>query len=301
MAHLKVLVPLDGSEMAEAALDYLPLLAQLGTLEVRLVSVVDEGALLALPDASVWQERERRLLHEYLSKRQASLEQDGHKVETAVYEGQPAAVVADDALRSGADFLLLCTHGRSGFQRWHLGSVADKLVRIAQCNTLVVGPRAAAPPRQLRSILVPLDGSQRAEEALTLARELGSKTGAELHIVRVANYPVYADEAAGYAWTAIRDACDEYLKAKAAELHAKTAMFIGDAATEILKYVEAQHIDLIVLTSRGRGGLLRSALGSVADRLIGGRAPVLMVRAGDAGGGAEQDARRSEAQRPLAL
>ncbi len=278
MSELKVVVPLDGSKLAESALGYLPILRKLGDPRVRLVSVVDETALLALPDAVAWQEREGRLLRDYMDAQKARLEGEGFAVEAEVKEGQPAALVAEEAEHFGADLLILSSHGRSGPERWRIGSVADKLIRIARCNTLVIGPAATKRPPAITSILLPLDGSERAERAMPVARDLATRFNASLHVVRIANYPVFADETSGYAWQAIREACQAYVQEKASELGAKGALFVGDAATELLKYAEAEHIDLIVLTSHGRSGLLRVALGSVADRLIGGPAAVLICR-----------------------
>jgi len=113
-----------------------------------------------------------------------------------------------------------------------------------------------------------------------MATRLAGELGADLHMVRVVTY-MPAEEVMSVALDRMTALADDYLRERAAErwqIDPKTAVIIGSPADELLDYAEKHSIDLIVITSHGQGGLLRAALGSVADRLIGGASPVLIVR-----------------------
>lgn len=281
MAPIRVVVPLDGSELAEEALSHLPVLASLGPIYLRLVAVTENAERLGVADPKEWQARQTRLLRQYLQGQQRRLESPDMEVEISVRRGNPAEAIVIDARRFNADFILITTHGRSGLKRWRVGSVADKVIRSSPCNTLVVGAKAReAAGKLVSSIMTPLDGSELAETALPMATRLAGELGADLHMVRVVTY-MPAEEVMSVALDRMTALADDYLRERAAErwqIDPKTAVIIGSPADELLDYAEKHSIDLIVITSHGQGGLLRAALGSVADRLIGGASPVLIVR-----------------------
>jgi nucleotide-binding universal stress UspA family protein len=285
MADVKVVVPLDGSELAESALRYVPILACLGAIELRLVAVVDDEVETGTGDEEQ-REREARLLNPYLEGQEKRLVAPGLSVQTQVMFGAPSAAILKAAESCTADFIVISTHGRSGLQRWRLGSVADKVIRGATCGTLVIGPKSSrlADKLAVRSLLVPLDGSALAEQALPVARRLADALAAELHLMRVVPPQVLGEDIAGVSYSlplleSVIAAADSYTARVAEKIHAdKKTVELGPPAECLLQYVEDNSIDLIVATTHGRGGLLRSALGSVTDRLLGGPAPVLVVR-----------------------
>ncbi len=282
MAQIKVLIPLDGTLFAERALELLPALGSVGDLYVRLIGAIDEQELEALPQAHDWLEKEERLLREHLELKRRDLEAAEMLAGAEVHRGKPAKVIFDAAGRFKPNYIVISSHSRSGIQRWRLGSVADKVVRGAPCNVIVLGPSAAPMRAQVRNIMVPLDGSPLAETALPRGVELARSLGARLHLVRVATYPLFADEA-GWAWDAVKGAAGAYLETAAQQVDGAevvTAMETGSPAVQLLEYAQKHHIDLIAMTSHGRGGFLRSALGSVTNALIGGRTPVLVIKAG---------------------
>lgn len=282
MSTIRVIIPLDGSELAETALRYLPVLATLGPLRVRLVAVAEDGESYSIPNAQAWQDREARLLKEYLKGVPARIQASGIEVETAVRRGNPAEVLVTDAHRFKADFMLLSTHGRSGPSRWRLGSVADKVIRSVRCNTLAVGPAIYNGHNRttVRSIMVPLDGSELAESVMPLATRLAAGLGAQLHLVEAVSQ-VPTEMFAGFNIADLDLVATEYLQKKAdayCQLNPVVSVVNGPAAEALLFYAGQEAIDLVVMTSHGRGGLLRAALGSVTDRMLGGSAPVLIVR-----------------------
>lgn len=279
---IRVVVPLDGSELAETALNYLPVLRSLGPLYVRLVSVAEDGETYGVPNPREWQERQVRLQREYLLDRQEKLQTAEMKVEIGARRGNPAETIVIDARRFHADFILLSTHGRTGLKRFRIGSVADKIIRTTRTNVLAVGPEAVLWPHKsdVRSIMVPLDGSELAESALPMATRLAGELQAQLHLVRVITF-MPAIELPAVDLANMTKVAEEYLAARAAErwqIAPKCEVITGTPSEALQFYSGQQNIDLVVMTSHGQGGILRAALGSVTDRMIGGTAPVLIVR-----------------------
>lgn len=293
MSDYKVLIPLDGSRLAEHALAFLPALAHFGELKVTLVSVVDFPEDLIDVVSTEEQERERNLLSTYQREIAGDLEKHlGAKVHCEVLRGTAPTLILEQATEVSPDLLVISTHGRSGVARWHRGAVADKVIRGASCPVLAVGPMAmekgqwleAEAVRPFRQILVPLDGSKTAEQALPKAVEYADRYGSRLHLFEVMPYIPLS---AGFWDTpaTLRDdvltAGKEYLSGVVEKLGKKdvvTDASIGAPATEVERYIKANEIDLVVMTSHGRSGLARTALGSVTDRVIGAGPPVLIVR-----------------------
>jgi nucleotide-binding universal stress UspA family protein len=295
MPQYKVLVPLDGSRLAEHSLVYLDALRSMGETQVLLLSVVDEAEDFHSLDPDESQRREENLLGTYLREVAADIRRHLEiEVDCKVVTGSPANRILEEAGRYSPNLLVISTHGRSGISRWRLGSVADKVIRAADCNTLVVGPKAAERGTWIdarilapfKSLLVPLDGSMRAESALPVAVAFAESYGAQIHLVRVVAIPTAADGIGDASYMpdlldTLIDSAKTYLKNTAAKLNraeVKTDVLVGGAAWQLQDYVAANSVDLVVMTSHGRGGFVRTALGSVTDRMLGGPAPVLVVR-----------------------
>ena len=296
MSSYKVLVPLDGSRLAERSLNYLPAFKKLGALEVELLGVIDEPNELLGPLAEEAIEREANIVTTYIATVAEELGQHlGIEVESKVLGGEPDEVIVTYADRIKPNLLIISTHGRSGLQRWRLGSVADNVVHQATWPTLVIGPKAGTahwPEAEMiepfQSILVPLDGSPLAEQALAPAQEYAQHFGSQVHLVRVVTLPVMADGMGMTATyvpevlSAIEEGGRDYLSKVAAQLalsgKTETEVLVGSPAIELEEYAKKNNIDLIVMTSHGRGGIVRTTLGSVADRMLGTVAPVLIVR-----------------------
>jgi nucleotide-binding universal stress UspA family protein len=304
MSEYKILIPLDGSRLAEHSLIYIEALKGLGETKVRLLSVVDEAEDFRALSPDEAGARESNLLATYQREVSADIESHlGLKVETKVMQGAPTECVLKEAREFAPDLLIISTHGRSGPSRWRFGSVADKVIRGAVCDTLVVGPKSVQKEKWLegalqapfRSILVPLDGSELAEEALPKALAFAKAFGSTLHLVRAVPYPIMADGYAGEGaympqiLESLEAGAQEHLKEVSEKLGAgvkiTTRVMIGAPATQLEDYAAGHGIDLVVMTSHGRGGLVRMALGSVTDRLLAaGAAPVLVVRPKPTGG-----------------
>jgi nucleotide-binding universal stress UspA family protein len=304
MSEFRVMIPLDGSRLSERALAFLPAMKHRGDLHVDLVSVIDETADIHAPGGGETVERERNLLETYLREITADITHHlGAKAEMQVIHGDPAETILTLAHRNQPDLLIISTHGRAGLTRWRRGSTTDKVIRAAEIPVLVVGPHAmeergawieaeAIPP--FAQILLPLDGSETAEMAIPTAEDFARSFNSVLHLMRVVSVPFFDVPASDAIYTTIyesqaieelEEADQHYLEEIRSRISldsVKINVDIGTPAAMLEDYVTAESIDLVVMTSHGRSGVLRTALGSVTDRVLGGGAPVLVVPAREA-------------------
>ncbi len=296
MSGLTALIPLDGTELSESAFALLPALKNLNIERVRLLSVWEEAwaeghAVPGRHEGELGEvaQQGRSYLDAYLGTQSERVQALGFKVETEVRTGKAAEHVLEAASQPDVDLIVIATHGRSGIARWRLGSVADKIIRSAPCPALVLGPNVESElaSYSLDRILVPVDGSEMAESALSLATWIADSAKSEIDLVRVVSLtPVAMDQSMGVypvdLVTAMEDAGRSYLDRVAEEIGenrtVNTTLLIGTAGEQLLEYMNEKPASLVILASHGRTGVARAALGSVADRLLHGPSPVLVFR-----------------------
>jgi nucleotide-binding universal stress UspA family protein len=303
-----IVVPLDGSPLAEQALPYATYVARLFDATLELVRVVPEPhpepmIIEAIPMLAVMEhlpeeyheprEALRQVAYtqatDYLQSQAGRFHNQGFHTTTQVCYGRADEMIVSTALEQNATMVVMATHGRGGLRRWALGSVADKVVRSSHIPVLLI--RATEPPPaawNIRRILVPLDGSELAAQVLPLARDLAARAHAELVLVQ-AILPLMESDS---YWvpppddyeTIRRNEAQEQLQRMAGELQAaglKATPIVtsGYPAETILEEVAQQQVDVIVMATHGRGGLRRVALGSIADRVLHATTtPLLLVR-----------------------
>ncbi|MGB6872941.1 MAG: universal stress protein [Dehalococcoidia bacterium] len=142
--YKKILVPLDGSELAECVLPHAKAIAtECGIEKVVLLRVVEpiHPETPATVDFEEIQKAAVKAAKAYLAKTKAKLSKKGVNVETAVLTGRAAETIADFAQSNKIDLIALATHGISGITRWVFGSVADKLVRSSSAPVLLIRPQ----------------------------------------------------------------------------------------------------------------------------------------------------------------
>lgn len=142
--YKKILVPLDGSELAECVLPHVKAIAAgCGEGEVLLLRIVEPLPAGTPPavDFEVVQKAGVKTAEEYLARIKAKLNKEGLNVEAKVSTGRPAETITDFAQREKVDLITIATHGRSGISRWVFGSVADKLVRSSSVPILLIRPK----------------------------------------------------------------------------------------------------------------------------------------------------------------
>ena len=291
-----VLVPLDGSPLAEQALPYAQALVAPGAA-LTLLQVVEtpepihgmSGRLLA-PIEDVERMLEQQA-HDDLQKTVTTLHGKLPPVHLEVTRGDPAVEILRVAAGRQVDLTAMTTHGRGALGRWVFGSVADRVARSSPVPVLLVRPSEGEPrPVAIRRLVVPLDGSALAEEALPTAQALARRLSVPIHLITVIDMmriipvevaPVVAFDATVYEETLSQfDAGAAALLAEVSErleregLHTTSEVAHGSPFMTIADAV--QDGDLIVMTSHGRSGVRRWLLGSVAEKLVR-EAPVPVV------------------------
>ena len=266
-----LVLPLDGSACAEQALP--TALSFLKGPQDKLILVrvvpfpnsVPPHVLAQLVDEL---ELEAAL---YLKEVGEPLRARGLRVDEHVRSGQPAREVAHVADKEGADLIVLSTHGRSGLQRWLLGSVAENVVRQAPCPVWLVraGEEGSLPPAGLPEeplVMVPLDGSRASERSLSFVRELLAGAPARLLLVGATDLPQLAFPLR----TEVRHVLESYLRGKVTELPAPAEYLVvdGPAVAALQEVAQDRQPDLIVMANRQREGLDRWVLGSVAEHVL---------------------------------
>ncbi|HRQ77431.1 MAG TPA: universal stress protein [Gemmatimonadaceae bacterium] len=279
-----ILVPIDGSPLSERALRYaVPLAerhgARLTLLHVAapmLDAIAGGGAPVREPalDAA-WRAEDRKAV-ERIAKR--TRKQTAVQVDVVYREGRPAPAIAEFATTEGVSLVVLCTHGRGGFERLWLGSVADALLRQLTVPTLLVrGARGADLPEPgeelFPHILVPLDGSPRAERALAEAIGLVGNASVSLTLLSVV-HPTAAMGAKSFPSQAERELCASYLEPLAARHRterrsiAVETTVTANVGRAIVEHAKRHDASLIALATQGLGGVQRFIVGSVADKLL---------------------------------
>ncbi len=196
----RILLPLDGSKLAEAALPYAEAMARAMGNTLHLLAVVEpeQGGLFVL-DRAIREQldcEQSQGMTEYLATIARGCRERGVDVDTETVVGHPVEKINTAADRIAASMVVMATHGRGGLQRAFLGSVADKVMRTASLPTLLVSSdeqhsvQQKVQPVTLRRIAVPLDGSPLAEAALSIAGSLAAAAGAPILLVRVQSFPL---------------------------------------------------------------------------------------------------------------
>jgi nucleotide-binding universal stress UspA family protein len=297
-AHL-LLVPLDGSSIAEQALPVAAAIAHRSGTKLHLATVVQQvplfpaGAEEPFPDPGLEQALRDQVTEYLKSTAEALGTTHGVEVTYAVLDGSPAQALADHVRAKRVGLIVMTTHGHSGINRFWLGSVADRLLRWVKVPVLLLRPKATPPQTEFRQTVVALDGLSEGERVLDPAIELGSLCpDSRFTLVQVVEPPValitrMAMHPAKMRphWRELQENCARsYLERVATRMRTRglrvTTQMISapGIGTQILELAHAIAADLIVVGTHGARGVERMLLGSVADKVIRGASqPVLVV------------------------
>jgi nucleotide-binding universal stress UspA family protein len=211
-------------------------------------------------------------------------------------DGDPTRTILDHALETAADLIVMGTHGRGGFERLLIGSVAEKVVRKAPCPVLLVPPHltAAAPANvTFKQILCPVDFSPSALQALGFALDLSRQADGAVTVLHAVEWLAEDDprdnahfNVPEYRRYLVQDAQERVRTLIAEESQDWTAIeervVLGRAYREILKVAAGSGTDLIVMGAQGRGGLGLTLFGSTTQQVVrAATCPVLTVRGAD--------------------
>jgi nucleotide-binding universal stress UspA family protein len=297
-----MLIPLDGSKLAENVLPYARAMARSLDGPIELLSVVDSmdsartshaghvRSVDAIVETAVQESRR------YLEGIARSF--TGRPVTCVVEQGQPEGVIIERAAGDKETLIAMATRGRSGIHRWLMGSVAEKVLRGASTPLLLVRGDAEGKntgEATLKSIVVPLDGSKLAETVLPHTVELAKKLSLAIVLTRAYQIPLsatYAGAESPYIpnnealMNLVRDEAGTYLETKVNELHqngvekVSSILMVGSGADEIIDLARGTPDNLIAMCTHGRSGVKRWALGSVTEKVVRHSGdPVLVVRA----------------------
>jgi nucleotide-binding universal stress UspA family protein len=295
-----ILVPLDGSLLAECVLSHTAAIARAFNARVMLLRVLDKNQAIEktqLFDLVNWQINKTGAKL-YLDKTRIRLRESGLRVETNLTEGLVADSITEFAQNKGMKLIILSSHGRSGLSQWGISSVTQKIIFSAPTSVLIIRAHqpAASELDELRytRIMVPLDGSRRAENVLPMVTLLAQYHRSQIHLVHVVKTPEMARqlplahedvELSERIVTRNREEAIRYLDQ--VRLHSpldgidvQTHLLTSDnAAAALHELVGQQNIDLVVLSAHGYSGTNQWPYGSMVNNFIlYSKVPLLIVQ-----------------------
>lgn len=278
LAGTHIMVPLDGSELAERALPAAEHIASALRATLVLVRIMPPAHISTAPPdgrnvAQLYQEmtgEELRGARTYLEGAALPLRERGLQVQVITQQGQAGPTLIDllSALQIG--LVVMTTRGRSGMALFALGSVADHLVRNSHAPVLLLRPLIEDRRcEQLERAVIPLDGSERAETELDLAAALSGSLIRTIALLRA------VPRQDGAATERAVEEADQYLKGVSQRLADQVAgravvgtqVVMGDPAEQIIRRAESD-CDLLIMATRGEVGTRRWVFGSIADRVL---------------------------------
>jgi nucleotide-binding universal stress UspA family protein len=283
---------LDGSLLAECVLSHAFAIARSFDAEITLIHMLEKHQA----DASVqsfdlldWQIKKAEA-NLYLEKVKARFQDSDVHIHSVVLEGLAAEGIAEYAHEYGAKLIVLSSHGRSGWSQWGISNIAQKIILNAPTSVLIVRANqqdsqagGSSATQLYRRILVPLDGSQRAEHVLPITAQLAHFHESSIHLVQVIQTPEMArhmplthedidlsnrvvarnrEEAVRYLELA---KSHSYLEGIDVQTHLVTS---DNAAAELHRVAEQEQADLVILSAHGYSGNQQWPHGSMVNNFI---------------------------------
>lgn len=281
----RLLIPVDGSDVARRAAGRGLELARTVGAEVDVLHVVERRAI-RLTRTSAERSRLRDRGESILAKIEAIAAEHGQPVTTRMLEGKPAERIDEYAGDTDADLVVMGRQGRTGLGGRLLGSVTEQVLHRSDVPVLVVpdGNRTPETDAEYARVLIPTDGSENARRALDHGIAIARKYGSTVHVLNVVDLQAAAGpfNAGGLDREFIerlesqgRDVVDraiEEMSETAPEVDGEAAVVrrsdFGGVAAGIREYVTDSRIDVVVMGSHGRSNLERQLLGSVASTVL---------------------------------
>lgn len=292
-----ILVPLDGSPLAECVLPHTVAIAKAFDARSTLLRVLERSTTtgrLKSVDPLEWQ-MVKAELNAYLHGVTTRLQEVGIKAENTLLEGQAAESVVQFVRSHDVKLIILSSHGRSGLSGWNVSGVVQKIILRAYVPTMIV--RAYRPTLKelsglrYRRLLVPLDGSQRAECVLPLAATLARHHESQLVLAHVVPRPEMPRRApptqedinlANQVTERNRQEATRYLEQLKTRLPLEAQIILKDSdnvVASLHELVEREEIDLVLLSAHGYSGGAKWPYGSVTISFIAyGTTPLLILQ-----------------------
>lgn len=276
----RILVPLDGSELAEKAMTPAVEIVTFMGAELHCLQVVTGLALNLDPTLNqrIIKAREQMAIM-YLESLRTRHSKANLDMKTATTSGAAAVSIIDYANKHDIDLIIFSSHGQSALQRWVYGNVAIKILRRAPCDTLMVRPLGNSEMVPKKRVMVPLDGSALSEQALRPALALASAWNLDIMLLRVST-PIYTDQYLASShdfFNEIKEKLNEeimdYLQEiqvlqRRDSLSITTETAAGPAAATIVDLAKKNDVDLIAMSSHGRSGIGLWLMGSVTEKVL---------------------------------
>ena len=293
-----ILVPFDGTDVSEGILPYVSQLAKKAGTPLVLHTVIDLHSMMVAETGAMYLDRIEAGIRDHalgqLNQIADRLREESIEARVEVTLGRPADEILRLASETGCDLIAMSTHGRNAIGRGILGSVTDKVVHSADVPVLTVSPETAQSCQAqdgvaLERVILPLDGSPLAEQAIPYVVTLAQELSLQVELVQVVPtghpayaYPEFITNLPDLTEDLERGA-SENLGSVAQRLEGKgltvqTHVLRGAAAPTLVEFVQQTPQSIITMTTRGRSGLTRWVLGSVTEALVrasGG--PVLII------------------------
>jgi nucleotide-binding universal stress UspA family protein len=299
--YTRLLIPLDGSKAAERVLPYARFLGSKLRIPVELLAIIDVVEI-GLRVSSDKAHLLNSLIEDTLQRSEQYLRKVAEtfndlEVRCTVVRGVAEEIIIDKAAEDKGTLISLASHGRSGSDRWLLGSVAEKVLKAASNPVLLYRAPAEEKPAgsaDVQTILTPLDGSELADTVLAPVADLAKSLDAEVILFRAYHIPYTAVVPADGYYPPIdydlidnfREETVSYLKNKAEALKqlgvekVKWVAKEGPAADQIISLARETPDNIIGMCTHGRSGIRRWVLGSVTETVVRHSGdPVLVIRA----------------------
>lgn len=282
----RILIPTDGSQTSLAAARHGAAVAQAFDAEVTILSVVDTRQFsdqLAELDQLVREQRgalERRA-REAVDETSQLIHDLDVASSSVVQDGIPHDEICRYAQEDAVDLIAMGTHGRSGLDRFLMGSVAERVIRTSETPVLAVPPSATDRRGFIDGpILLPTDGSPAADAAIPHAMALAERFAVPLHVLNVIRtdrgLPDLGDPASEAAWETVGAVAEQ---AAGRNIEVETHVQSGSPHEQLRRFAQSHGIDLVAMGTHGRSGLSRHLIGSVTERTLRtSDIPVLTVR-----------------------
>jgi nucleotide-binding universal stress UspA family protein len=285
----KILVPLDGSNLAELALAYAEELAIAFNSDLILFYVNE-------PKEDQYRKMHRLYMEEVAERVEGHFKKRA-RVKAVVVSGEPAEEIIKYTEKNDVSVIVMASHGRSGITGWVMGGVASKLLHTTKVPVMLIRatklPKREPRQRLLERVLLPLDGSKAGEAAVPYVKKLIEKLGSEVilfgvvaagqHVRTVGglDYILYPEQEMELIKTEAKEYLDRlYQRLAVKKGKVSVSLKIGDdVAGEIIKFAKRKSVGLIAISAHGHSGIEKWVFGSVANKIVqSSKIPVLVVR-----------------------
>ena len=287
-----ILVPLDGSELAECVLPHVIAIARSFDTEITLLRILEKnqvGISSQLFDLLNWQIQKTKAAI-YLDEIKSRLENLDIRVQTIILEGLVTEAISEYAQNAGVKLIILSSHGRHGLTQWGNSSTTQKIILSASTSVFIARAHQQDIPAgnlstnlHYQNILVPLDGSRRAEHVLPIVSQIAQVHKPKLHLVHVVQTPEMARQMPpvsedidllNHVVARNREEAENYLNQVKSRLimqgiSVQTHLITRDHTAEALhQIVEQEQIDLVTFSAHGYSGKHQWPYGSVVNNFI---------------------------------